>query len=351
MKRVLCSFFLVFLVGNGLLAQSQKYRLLFADVIYFDSGKSIVRPEFEKRLKAAADLLYKDAGAYAMIHAHTDSLGSYKDNEALASLRAQAVIAYMNTRHSIDTSRLKIRSLGEYSPLDDDGTEEGRAKNRCVTFYVMTPWDGSDYEVKSTIKGQLLDAKTGNPLIGRVLINHLNGKDTVTTDEDGYYETTVNLESYIEVRAYVKGYFFVSKVVKSRDAQTHVTNFNLERAIVGGKMLFNDLYFRSSTPLLLPSSEKALQGILTFLQENDDLKIEIGGHINKPNTPPVAENTDSYRLSESRAKTVYDYFIAKGIQKERLSYKGYGNWEMINPTADTEIEQQLNRRVELKVLE
>ena len=116
-------------------------------------------------------------------------------------------------------------------------------------------------------------------------------------------------------------------------------------------MMLNDLYFQMGTANLTPSSQVALEGLFTFLNLNETLKIEIGGHVNKPNEPPLAKNTASFQLSENRAKSVYDYLISQGIAAERISYKGYGNWEMINPNAETEIQQQLNRRVEIKIME
>ena len=91
-------------------------------------------------------------------------------------------------------------------------------------------------------------------------------------------------------------------------------------------------------------------GVLAFMKFNDDLKIEIGGHINKPNEPPVSENSSSFILSKERAQAVYNYLIDNGISKDRLTYKGYGNFEMLYPRAETPIQEQMNRRVELKVV-
>jgi len=56
-------------------------------------------------------------------------------------------------------------------------------------------------------------------------------------------------------------------------------------------------------------------------------------------------------LSVRRAKFVFDYLIKNGIPAERLSFKGYGNWEMRYPKATSNKEQELNRRVEIRILE
>jgi len=54
-------------------------------------------------------------------------------------------------------------------------------------------------------------------------------------------------------------------------------------------------------------------------------------------------------LSQNRAKAVVDYLTEKGIDKERLQFKGYGETEPM-VSNETEEGQQLNRRIEFKIL-
>jgi len=56
------------------------------------------------------------------------------------------------------------------------------------------------------------------------------------------------------------------------------------------------------------------------------------------------------KLSEDRAKSVVEYLIAKGIDKSRLSWKGFGDTKPIVPNAQTEAEHQQNRRTEYQIL-
>ena len=58
----------------------------------------------------------------------------------------------------------------------------------------------------------------------------------------------------------------------------------------------------------------------------------------------------SFQLSMDRARMVYDYLRSQGIPEHRLTYNGYGNWEMRFPHATTQQQQALNRRVEIRVL-
>ncbi|MEI6854382.1 MAG: OmpA family protein, partial [Bacteroidota bacterium] len=72
--------------------------------------------------------------------------------------------------------------------------------------------------------------------------------------------------------------------------------------------------------------------------------IEISGH-----TDNVGKENDNQLLSEARAKAVMDYFVRKGINPTRLTYKGYGSTQPIAPNT-TDEGRAKNRRVEMKVI-
>lgn len=349
-----CLFFLLFcnlMLLSGLEAQGQKFRILYSDAIFFRSGSAQVQARYNNVLQAAAEALQQNPGTQAWIQAHTDSLGSYEANLALSDERAQSVLKALQ-QMGVDSSQLRINSLGEYIPFKSNGTSDGRAYNRRVSIDVVEPYEAPELE-RSRVVGRIIDAKTQQPLFNtRVVFNSLAGQDTTYTDANGRYSYTLNRRTNIEVRAASKGYFFVAKVAKfTQDTTLEVDSldFSLERAVLGKKMALSDLYFQGGTPILLPASKKALEGLLSFMQFNDNLKVEIGGHINKPNQAPVPQSSASFQLSQNRAKVVYDFLIENGIAPQRLSYKGYGNSEMIHPRADNPIQEQMNRRVELTV--
>ncbi len=78
------------------------------------------------------------------------------------------------------------------------------------------------------------------------------------------------------------------------------------------------------------------------MKDNPTLKIQINGHTD--NSGKAAENIV---LSDSRAKAVTAYLIARGISAARLSSKGWGDTQ---PVADNEADRAKNRRTELKVV-
>ncbi len=85
------------------------------------------------------------------------------------------------------------------------------------------------------------------------------------------------------------------------------------------------------------------------MRKYPSLQIEIGSH-----TDSQGEAQFNQYLSERRAKAALNYLASKGISRNRLSAKGYGESQLLNKCKDgvlcTEEEHERNRRTELKVL-
>jgi len=89
---------------------------------------------------------------------------------------------------------------------------------------------------------------------------------------------------------------------------------------------------------LKPESFAELGKLVSFLNSNATVKIEIGGH-----TDSTGDKISNQKLSENRAKSVMDYLLSKGIVASRLTSKGYGDTK---PVADNKTEEgrAANRR-------
>ena len=83
--------------------------------------------------------------------------------------------------------------------------------------------------------------------------------------------------------------------------------------------------------------------LYTFLNQYEQVNIEVGGHTN--NAPP-AEYCD--KLSAERALAVAKYLISKGIESDRVSYKGYGKRRPI-ATNSTAAGRKKNQRVQIMI--
>jgi len=65
------------------------------------------------------------------VEGHTDNIGAKGANQLLSQKRAEAVVAWLGS-HEVDRGRLAAAGLGDTKPVQDNATEEGRAKNRRV---------------------------------------------------------------------------------------------------------------------------------------------------------------------------------------------------------------------------
>jgi len=109
---------------------------------------------------------------------------------------------------------------------------------------------------------------------------------------------------------------------------------------VGAVAIADRIFFVADAAFLQIPSYPELDKVVSFLKKNNKLKIEIGGHTNG-----LCDDAFCNKLSNDRAKTCVDYLISKGIDKNRLSYKGYGKQHLIAGGGSP-----LNQRVEIKIL-
>ena len=110
-------------------------------------------------------------------------------------------------------------------------------------------------------------------------------------------------------------------------------------------LIIENIQFASASDRLLPKSYKDLELILEYLNENPTKNVEIIGHSDN-----VGTESSNQKLSEKRAKSVYDYFISNYIDKSRIHYLGKGESEPI-ASNETGPGRKANRRVELKLIE
>ncbi len=98
--------------------------------VLFDFNKSTLKPESEPVLAKAADLLKSKAFAVE-VQGHTDNVGTDAYNLQLSEARAASVKLWL-TQHGVAADRLTSKGYGKSQPVADNGTDEGRAKNRRV---------------------------------------------------------------------------------------------------------------------------------------------------------------------------------------------------------------------------
>lgn len=111
----------------------------------------------------------------------------------------------------------------------------------------------------------------------------------------------------------------------------------------GEVFVLKNVLFDPGSTILNAQSQIALQELIKYLRENENVKGEIAGH-----TDNSGLTEQNQRISELRAKAVFDYLVSQGIQEQRLLYKGYGDKNPAFPN-DTEFNRAKNRRIEFRV--
>ncbi len=100
--------------------------------VLFDTGKAVVKPEFDPEIKRVADFMNNYPEVNGTIEGHTDNVGSAAMNTALSQRRADAVKAYLTSKFGIAASRLAAKGFGPDQPVADNATADGRTRNRRV---------------------------------------------------------------------------------------------------------------------------------------------------------------------------------------------------------------------------
>lgn len=121
---------------------------------------------------------------------------------------------------------------------------------------------------------------------------------------------------------------------------------SISKSSKGDLIKLRALNFYNNSDVIVPKSQPVLIELLDVMKFNPKLKIEIQGHIccKLPNQEDI--------ISEARAKAVYDYLIKNKIDKNRMTYKGYGVSKPIYKIPEkNDFEADENRRVEILIKE
>jgi flagellar motor protein MotB len=115
------------------------------DRILFDSGEAVLKPEGEEVLKQIATVLSQYPQRQIHVIGHTDNVpirasarNKYASNWELSTGRATAAVRFLCENAGVDPRRLGAVGYGEFHPIADNSTAEGRAKNRRIALVVLS---------------------------------------------------------------------------------------------------------------------------------------------------------------------------------------------------------------------
>ncbi len=201
------------------------------------------------------------------------------------------------------------------------------------------------------IKGLVTDAQSGEPLRADVEMVDLTTRQVLTRTasdpETGEYLACIQTGSNVLLNVSADSYPFHSENFQIERSYTELSPYlkdiRLRKADVGTVVVLRNIFFDLNQSELRPESYEELDRLAGYLAHNA-VRVEIGGHTD-------SSGGDEYndRLSESRARAVYDYLVQHGVDAGRLSYKGYGRRR---PVADNSTEEGRaeNRRTEFRII-
>lgn len=248
----------------------------------------------------------------------------------------QGIATYTSTTDSDGYGDIKI-----YVPRDLPGNNPVAVDSATN---VMASADSQPVSNKGnilTVHGKVSSSKSGKPVQAKIIFENTSQSLSASSDESGYSINVPPVESYT-VKIEASGY--ISKLeqldMKTLGANSLEMNFELQPAEKGARVNLKSVLFEQSTTNLLPGSFPELDMVVSFLQENPNVSIELGGH-----TDNRGLHSDNVRLSQERVEKVKEYLVSKGIDPKRITGKGYGG---LKPVASNDAEEtrKLNRRVE-----
>jgi outer membrane protein OmpA-like peptidoglycan-associated protein len=224
-----------------------------------------------------------------------------------------------------------------------------------------------DKDPKCVLNGLVLDKATGNPIEGaRVQIKDKKtgkvvydgsslAKGDVNKDMPGMkfgdaYQYVVTVEK----SGYLTKTMDLADVVKSSEIKFRS---DLDKLAVGadlGEMIdINPIYFDKDKDAIRPDAASELDKIVEVMTKYPTLVIELGSH-----TDCRASKSYNEKLSDRRAKSSAAYIVSKGIDKKRISGRGYGEAQLVNDCACegnktsncSEEQHQMNRRTVFKIV-
>lgn len=182
---------------------------------------------------------------------------------------------------------------------------------------------------------EITDNKTGK-VVQTFTTNSATGKFLISLNSGGNYGIAVKADGYLfhsenfDIPA-GSAYNMVNKTIELKNIK------------IGSKIALRNIFFDTGKATLRSESNAELERLVKLLKDVPSLKIELSGH-----TDNTGSATLNQKLSQERAQAVVNYLVSQGIDKSRLTAKGYGDTKPIASNSTAEGRQQ-NRRTEFEI--
>ncbi len=208
-----------------------------------------------------------------------------------------------------------------------------------------TPFDVAPLAL---VEGSVIDME-GRGLIADVEVVDIANGNVVgrfqTEPESGKYRLVLRRGIRYAITAEAPGYLYSTRLLTVPGTISSNVDYRVAHRLQQMDGFIQLLvFFRTGSSILELESSVDLDRAARFLQNNETLRVEIGGH-----TDNVGDSTENMELSLERARAVKAYLVGNRIASDRIEVKGYGSTKPIGPN-NTEEGRGRNRRVEMRVV-
>ena len=246
-----------------------------------------------------------------------------------------------------DEQGLVVDASGENAYYSSD-----RHGSKGMDIYSFKLYKDARPNPVSYIKGKIIDQETGLPLCAKVELTDLDNSSSAIQGEScwdkGEFLMCLPVGKEYAFNVSKEGYLFFSENFQLKEVKgiidPKILEIKLKKIEVGGSVTLRNVFFNTDSYQLLPQSKAELERLIDFLTQNKTLVIEISGH-----TDNVGTQEYNQKLSEARAKEVFNYLVDSGIAENRMNFSGFGFSKPISSN-ESEAGRALNRRTEFLII-
>ncbi len=316
------------------------------DVLNAD-GKAIIDSLIGKAIVTEKDNL--------SVVGYADYLGNEQHNQELSEARAKSVAGYLISG-GLPADNIKIclgrGQVERFVQKNPDGFPQDRRVDIVIDNLPLSPPDSGTIPRKQ----RLIPGKTAKNT-GRILVNAENGLKKRSSKGDKAEPSKILRNDPDNVTIVVKPgtHTGVPEDFKNigKPSKDKKPSIDLSKYKKGETIVLENIYFYPESHLVREKSVDELQKLFNVLDANPKLRIRIEGHVCCVTDVDDAYDIDSQdnHLSLNRAKYIYDYLVANGIDADRLTYIGFGRSRPVVPVELNEADANKNRRVEIRILD
>ena len=207
------------------------------------------------------------------------------------------------------------------------------------------------------IKGRAFECNTTTPIAGiNVTLENkdLAVKKSTMTDAQGNFVLALPETGTYDLYGRKDSYFSQVEKVNANDYSRDKNLFVklemcAEKVDCNKGLGLKNILFDLDKYVIKPVAKTELNRLVRFMQDNPTIKVEVGSH-----TDCRSSFEYNRKLSQNRANASVDYVVSQGIDRSRITGKGYGETVLLNECKDgvkcLESQHDINRRTEMKVI-